>query len=94
MNNLIPDNVTGLKILKWRCSRGSRYVKILKAAFLENEYYIERLVISLDASVMLFIYAELSSHVLAIRERESSSKHANCDLSRIENSCYHQEIDL
>ena len=49
---------------------------------------------------MLSIYAKLSSHVLAIRERErereSGSKHArNCVyLSKIENSSYHQELDL
>ena len=35
--------------------------------------------VSLVASVMLSIYAQLSSHVLATRERESGNKHArNC----------------
>ena len=38
-----------------------------------------------------FIYAKLSSHVCAIRERESGSKYArNCVyLSKIENRSYH-----
>ena len=51
---------------------------------------------SLVATVMLSIYAKLSSHVLAIQERESGSKHARnyVYLSKIENSSYHQEFDL
>ena len=51
----------------------------------------------LVASVMLSIYAKLSSHVLTIREREreSGSKHArNCVyLGKIENSSYYQELE-
>ena len=45
---------------------------------------------------MLSIYAKLSSHVVAIRKREHGSKPArNCVyLSKIENSFYHQELDL
>ena len=45
---------------------------------------------------MLSIYAKPSSHVLAIQERESGSKHARnyVYLSKIENSSYHQELDL
>ena len=29
MNNLIPDNVMGLKKLEWKCAYGSSYVKII-----------------------------------------------------------------
>ena len=49
---------------------------------------------SLVASVMLSIYAKLSSHTCYLRE--SGSKHArNCVyLSKIENSSDHQELDL
>ena len=46
--------------------------------------------------ISLSIYAKLSNHVLAIRERESGCKYAmNCVyLSKIENSSYYQELDL
>ena len=51
--------------------------------------------IPLVASVMLSIYPKLFNNVLAIRERESGSKQANCVyLSRIENSSDHQELDF
>ena len=50
--------------------------------------------ISLVASVMLSLYAKLSSHALAIQERESGSKHVRnwVYLSKIENSSYGQEF--
>ena len=48
----------------------------------------------LYASVILSMYAKLSSHLLAVWERESSCTHArNCVyLSTIENSPYHQKL--
>ena len=50
--------------------------------------------ISLVASVMLSLYAKLSSHVLTVHVRESSSKCARNSvyLSKIENGSYHQEL--
>ena len=40
LNNLLPDNVMGLKILKWKCANGSHLKKnYLEAAFLEDEYH-------------------------------------------------------
>ena len=29
LNNLLPDNVMGLKILKWKCASGSSFVMII-----------------------------------------------------------------
>ena len=50
----------------------------------------------LYASVMLSIYAKLSSHLLTVRKRESTCTHArNCVFtiySKIENSSYYQEL--
>ena len=44
---------------------------------------------------MLSICGKLSSHVLAIRERETKKLARNCVLvSKIENIFYHLELDL
>ena len=33
LNNLIPDNIMVLKILKWKCTCGSSFVKIIWKLF-------------------------------------------------------------
>ena len=33
LNNHIPDNVMGLKILKWKCACGSSFVRIFGSHF-------------------------------------------------------------
>ena len=40
LNNLILDNVIGLKILKWKCASGSKFVEIIWKPLSLNEYHI------------------------------------------------------
>ena len=41
LNKLIPANVMGLKILKWKCACGSKFYDYMEVTFLENEYHIK-----------------------------------------------------
>ena len=60
-----------------------------------QHFFFQFYSISLLVSVMLSIYAKLSSHVL-VTDRESGYKHARnwVYISKIENSSYHHELEF